>query len=355
MAANQRVGIISKYAKNLGMLPMLPMQSLPLAIGSSVAPSSYASAVPTAVAAAQSFTSGVSTMFSSGQSSGGYVLQFLFFLFLYGFILFLLLLLIHYTIRPMFQFVPGGKGIIPLSTTNDYNIYWNNGEQPTTAAPDRTAIDTLNSVEFRNNYSLSVDIYLKTPSTYTGLDRLIFYASSAVFNPTDFVFNYAKSITDNIADTAETNTARNVCMICYINDNTNDLIVTYFLKNGIQKSSSPIQNIPLNTPFRITIVYDTNIFTVYFNGVQVSQTAVGVLTATGLDLRQTGKMTFYANTRPTKCGYVQTLLLWNRPIQYPELAALPVALTPMAKFVKDDSLKEVPTSGAQCIGSPSST
>jgi hypothetical protein len=343
MAANQRVGIISKYAKNLGLLPMQSMPTPMQPGGSYAAQSSYATPFPSAVAAAQSFTSGVSTMFSSQQSSGGYGLQFLFFLFLYGFILFLLLILIHYTIRPMFQFVPGGKGIIPISTSYDYNKYWTTGEQPTATdiAPKNDTGDTLRSAKFHNKYSASVDIFIENPSSRTGLDRLIFYTAStasAAFNPTTFAFNNSKTIPQNMVDSAPS-----VCMVCYLAEKTNDLVVTYILKNGaetLQQSSLPIQNIPLYTPFRLTIVYNTNIFTVYLNGVQVSQTSVG-----GLTPRTSDSQIFYANTRSTKCAYVQTLLLWDRPITYNELAALPVALTAKAKFSKTP-IVPVPSAGA---------
>jgi hypothetical protein len=179
---------------------------------------------------------------------------------------------------------------------------------------------------FVTQYSLSVDLYITNLTGHTGLERLIFYSASTPFNPATFPFNPSMSLSENIATTAP-----QVSMICYIDDNTNNLIITYMLKKSssvIQRSSYPIQNIPLYEPFRITIVYDTNIFTVYLNGVQVSQTTVDNTTPINPGQNQF----FFANTLPTKCGYVQTLLLWTRPIQYNELVAMPVALTGTAKF-----------------------
>ena len=255
-------------------------------------------------------TLGTATTATTAGSSG-YALQTLFYFFLYGFVLFLLLFLIHFAVYPVFQFVPGGKGIIPISTTSDYSRYWNSGSQPTTKAPDSSVTsDTLVSFDFLKLYTLSV---------HTGRDRLIFYGAESTAGLTS-PYNANLSLPENMQT--------HMAMMCYIAADTNDLLVTYFLKLGAdtyQKSSIPIQNIPLYSPFRLTIVYDTNIFTVYLNGVQVSQTSVA-----GAPTQS--KVAFFPNTIATKCGYVQNLLLWNRPISYSELIGVPVALTPLQKF-----------------------
>jgi len=276
-----------------------------------------------------------STVFpSSIQGSGGYMLQLFFYFFLYGFVIFLILMLIHFTIYPVFQFVPGGKGIIPIPTTSDYSSYWIAGTQPTTAAPDTTVTsDQLAGFLFKNNYTVSIDICIGNVSGHSGFDRLLFYMapSTSSFNPTTSTFNSSMSLSENFGKTFQ-----DVSMICYIDDNTNDLLVTYFFTDSSSTStpkptkyvnSFPIQNIPLHEPFRLSLVYDTNIYTVYLNGVQVSQTSVA-----GLTQRTTGQSLFYPNTIASKCGNVQTLLLWNRPLQYAELVAVPVSLTALARF-----------------------
>jgi hypothetical protein len=137
-----------------------------------------------------------------------------------------------------------------------------------------------------------------------------------------------------------------VNMICYIADETNDLIVTYFVKTStgalLQKSSIPIQNIPLFTPVRITIVYDNSMFSVYYNGLQISQTSM----FNTIPRSPGRKQHFYANRLDSKCGYVQTLMLWNRPILYPEIVGLKMALTGKAKFNVVEGTKSTPTCGS---------
>jgi hypothetical protein len=249
---------------------------------------------------------------------------------LYGFVIFLLLLLVHFTIKPIFQFVPGGKGIIPIATSSDYTLYWAKGAQPTTAAPDRTVVgDTLSTYPFVKGYTVSTDICLTSLAGHSGMDRLIFYCSNdSSFSLAGFSLTPNLSLSENFATRVT-----GASMICYVADDTNDLIVTYFMKTAadgsiVQRSSFPIQNIPLYTPFRITIVYDTNLITVYFNGVQVSQTTL----ANTNPRNDATKHAFYANPLSSKCGYVQTLLLWNRPLPYSEITGNTVALTPIAKF-----------------------
>ncbi len=251
------------------------------------------------------------------------MLQVLFFFFLYGFVLFLILILVHYTIRPVFQFVPGGSGVIPISTTAGYRIYWNSGSQPlvTDTVPSATDVSDPNrGYPFLTDYSFSVDVLVTDMSKSSAVDRLLFYKSAAPV-----------ALPPKITSLEDTMAALPVSMIGYLSD-TNDLIITYFSgPTAIRYNSFPIRNIPMYTPFRITVVVDKNIFTVYLNGMQVSQTTAPAI--------QVGKgdatpQRFFSNTAigTSKCAYVQTLLLWNRPIQYSELNGVQVALTGIAKF-----------------------
>ena len=351
MATNQRTGIIAKYAKNLGPLLQGLTGSGPGGAAGGAGSFGGLGSGPSGLSGVSGLSgmSGVSGTFgsfgsmpsfpgipalgalASPASSGGYTLQVFFYFFLYGFVIFLLLLLIHYTVYPMFRFVPGGKGFIPVSTSTDYSQYWTKGTQPllTNPAPDSTVLtDPLMSYHFDKMYSLSIDICLTDLTKVSGINRLIFYGSTNRFNPTSLTMTPNQSIPEQIASTSS---ASGVSMVCYVDPDTNNLLVTYFLKDGtdtLQRSSFPVQNIPLYTPFRITIVYDTNIFTVYYNGMKVSQTPLF-----GKSPRSLGsKHSFYANTSPNKCGYVQNLLLWNRPLLYTEITGLNVGLTPIKKF-----------------------
>jgi hypothetical protein len=249
-------------------------------------------------------------------------------------------------VYPVFQFIPGSKGIIPISTTSDYVRYWASG-QPTTVAP--VALDTLDTYSFTSNYTVSIDIYLTDLSTCTGLQRLIFYSTDqpASAQTSDALKTAYDAASGTSLATKFQSFSNPPQLICYIDPDTNNVLVTYFLKAAstvVQRSSFPIQNIPLYAPFRLTIVYNTNIFTVYLNGVQVSQTPVQGLVGAS------GKCKFYPNTVAGKCGNVQNLLLWNRPISYTELKGVPVALASTKMFQSIDTA--APAQGSQAQTCP---
>ena len=304
-------------------------------------------------------------------SGGNYILQVLFYLFLYGFVIFLLLVLIHYTVRPIFQFSPGGTGIVPLSTTTGYSRYWNKGTQPliTDMVPDPANMaDTLHDYPFITQYSFSVDLYITDMSTSSFVDKLLFYkagqpqtsltprastdpetglapktpscsvsgssqssGTSVSSSPSPPTSNYRVLKNTPITSIEDTMAALPVSMICYLSK-TNDVVVTFFCgKTATRYSSFPIRNVPLYTPFRVTVVVEINSFTVYLNGMQLSQTKVPQML---LNFSDTSPQQFFPNTfkGDNKCGYVQNLLLWNRPISYDEIAAIPLALTTAANF-----------------------
>ena len=65
----------------------------------------------------------------SGPETGSYILKVIYYLLMYSFFIFLILLLVHFTVKPIFRFVPGGKGIIGVPGTSDDKVYWNDRKQ----------------------------------------------------------------------------------------------------------------------------------------------------------------------------------------------------------------------------------
>lgn len=357
MAANKRTEIIQKYTQAIGSVLPSFLGAKPGASASAGTGSFFGSTSSSGSGLFGSTSGSGSGFFGSGSGSSfgslgaslptvssGYAIQTLFYLFLYGFVIFLLLILIHFSVYPMFQFVPGSKGIIPISTTSDYIRYWASG-QPTTVAP--VATDTLNTYAFTTDYTFSIDLYITDLSTCTGLQRLLFYSTDQPAQTAAALTTAYTAATGTSLATKFQSFSTPPQMICYVDTDTNNLLVTYFLKAGsttLQRSCFPIQNIPLYTPFRLTLIYNTNIFSVYLNGVQVSQTPVQGLTGAS------GNCKFYPNTVAGKCGNLQNLLLWNRPISYTELKGVPVALASTKMF---DTVDTTPTAqGAQAQTCP---
>jgi len=227
--------------------------------------------------------------------------------------------------------------------------------------------DPLRSYDFITQYSFSIDLYITDMSTSSYVDKLLFYkagqpqtsltprsstdgetglapktpactvtsssqsAGTSVSSSPSPTSNYRVIKTAPITSIEDTMAALPVSMIGYLSK-TNDVVITFFCgKTATRYSSFPIRNVPLYTPFRVTVVVETNSFTLYLNGVQVSQTKVPQML---LNFSDTSPQQFFPNTfkGENKCGYVQNLLIWNRPITYNEIAGVPLALTTAANF-----------------------
>ena len=299
-------------------------------------------------------TETISTTVSSPGTANG-ILQVAFYFLLYGFILFLVLLVIHYTITPVFRFMPGSKGIIPIPINVDSGVYWNSKIPPPPLSKAPIDNDSLAPYAFLNNFSFSIDILARKLTDTNATNRIILLKAPEVgANTSQFksdVITQAEllslcvdlsnnkipfsSVTDlsggsNIIGQP----SQKVSMIMYLTE-VNDLIVTFFSPDSTETltaySSKPISNIPLYQPFRVSVVVETKLFTVYLNGKQVFQRIIPqAITHSG------GNQRFYTAPSfadlPTKTIFVQNLILNPRVISYDEVVEAQPALALMDDF-----------------------
>ena len=276
-------------------------------------------------------SSSIGSLYSSSSWSGSYVtywLQVFYFLILFIFIVFLILTVIHYTITPVFAFYPGAKGIISVpGNTNDV-VYWNKKIQPPSSDPVPKADDNVSGQAFDNMFSFSVDIFVSEMVATSSKMRLILYKAAApVTGPT----------TPASLEGFITHMADKSSMIMYLTE-TNDLIVTFFSPADTTATTRfntpPIKNIPLNTPFRITVVAEDKLFTVYLNGKQTFQRTVPKTLS--LPTTSNGNQFFYSTpdwaNSPGKSVYLQNFHLWSRVISYKEVISAQPALALAADF-----------------------
>jgi len=318
------------------------------------------------------FGFGSGSGFSATPASGNYFLQVLFYFFLYTFVMFLIAILIHFTITPIFSFVPGSSGIISVPAQNDSLVYWRSGSVlPESRAPIQG--DSLSGNMFANNFSFSIDVYVRK-ITDSDMNRLILYktnlygpdlkppvnapfsvsAASALQASSTSVSQDAKDQATLAAHTIATagsatlvappstsdliSTMSTVSsMIVYLTS-ANDLVVTFFSGvNGVSYSCAPIKNIPLYTPFRVTVVVEKTVFTVYLNGKQTFQRVLpATLVLNSSNSLNTQSQRFYAAPTwanlPTQTIFVQNLQLWPRAITYAEVKSAQPALASVANF-----------------------
>ncbi len=260
--------------------------------------------------------------------SGSYVLKVIYYLLMYSFFIFLILLLVHFAVKPIFRFVPGGKGILGIPGSSDDKVYWNDRKKPEAQSQAPLEKDDLAAADFSNNFSFSVDLYVRKLPETAIKNRLILIKSTKPDASGNTLFNTAP--TDSAAS-LESYMNNKSSMIMYLTE-TNDLVVTFFNSVGTTPkafASRPIYNIPLYTPFRISVVAESKIFTVYMNGKQVFQRVTSELAAP-LNER------FYTPPAwtefPSKTIFLQNFHIWPRVISATEVAEAQPALATAPDF-----------------------
>ena len=295
-------------------------------------------AISSAARSSASYASSYAT-----QENGSYTLNVLFYLVLYAFILFLVMILIHFTIYPVFKFTPGAKGLIGVSGAKDSIVYWNTKKQPAALSYAPLDTDTLGSYPFTNNFSFSVDLFVRRMTDTNATTRVIMYKTYA--NGDQVTPKLATTIPDplvtgpnaDISDIANNYMNSKVSMFMYLTK-TNDLVVTFFSgPQGTPYSSRQIKNIPLYTPFRVTVVVEDKTFTVYVNAQQAFQRTVPntILLNTLGGLISTSQRFFAPPSwadQPSKTIFLQNLQLWPRAITYSEVQTAQPALALEADF-----------------------
>lgn len=277
--------------------------------------------------------------------TGNYWLKVLFYLFLYAFFIFLIAVLVHFTVRPVFSFKPGSKGLLAVPGTGDDKVYWNDRTRPAAESRVPAETDTLASYEFENNFSFSIDVYIRKILNTEEKTRVILFKSyrggagvtdangAAAASP----FATAPGASDTQLDIFKTRSS----MAVYLT-NGNDLVVEFYSGTGPTiYSSAPIKNIPLYTPFRLSVVVETKVFTVYINGRQAFQRvlngaeSITLNTAGSMNSKPTQQRFYTAPAwadAPTKSIFVQNLHLWPRVITAQEIAYAQPSLAAVADF-----------------------
>ena len=159
----------------------------------------------------------------------------------------------HFTIRPVFSFSPADLGFIQIPVPSDKQV-----------AFDKTPAGIVDaSANFVNvmpcGYTLSMDLYLPGTFITSTSPRVILYNA-----PRPVVGN---GFTANTLPTAFPNSN----IIMWLDPSVNDLYmstITSDVSGGVKRveTTSPITNVPMKVPFRITYVYTQGFLEIYMNG-----------------------------------------------------------------------------------------
>jgi len=189
-------------------------------------------------------------------SSYGSLLSNMFYISLAVFILFLILVVIHFTMLPIFSFSPNDAGLISIPTVSDQQIAYT--KSPAVSDISANFIDVPACT-----YTLSTDIYLSGNFQSSTVPRVLLYRSlhTSVSPPS------TTTIDDKLSDVfPDTN------ILLWLDPIKNDLFVGAVTSNTGTASMShmevipAIENVPIKKVFRVTIVFTQKFLEVYVNG-----------------------------------------------------------------------------------------
>ena len=189
-------------------------------------------------------------------------------------IIFLVLIVIHYTVKPIFSFLP--SNVIETSNVQNYSsktLYANSPAPADTKMTFNPPISELN----KDKFTYTFDCYLNGSYRSTTVPRVLAYFDSApvtIRNNNDLrEFNgdsesdvpklFTSENSDLVTKFQKTN------FIIYIDPVKNDMKVGVFTVDKVDSTkkyleiASIIPNIPINTPFQISMVLGTTFVEVY--------------------------------------------------------------------------------------------
>jgi hypothetical protein len=238
------------------------------------------------------------------------------------FVLLLLLLVVHFTITPIFKFSFGDKGFIPLANTNDGQLVWTNG--PVAADLSANFIKIL-----PNSFTVQMDIYVENQPTVGKFDRVLLYRSRQPVIPDN-----SKTLTQQYPDSN---------LIIRLLSDTNDLVVSGItlqdpsnLDTATLESTPTLLNVPIRQPFRLTVVLLPQVLEVYLNGRLFG-------TKTFRYSLKSGAMNFFASPLIYRDSVrVMNLQYWDRPLSSAEVRNAGPGLADAAAF------GQIPLPGVPC-------
>lgn len=193
---------------------------------------------------------------TAGTSS---TLNTLFKLSLGGFVIFLILVFVHYVIHPVFSFMPGDNGIIPIPTASDKQAAFL--KSPAGYDVSANFIQPLPC-----EYTIGLDLFSTGTFPLTTIPRVLLYRNSTTSVP--------MTQTDTSGTLLNRFTTSN--LVLWMDPVKNDLYLTIFTqtvgKDNVPSGSAaaeqfgPIENVSLRKPVRISIVFSSSFIELYMNG-----------------------------------------------------------------------------------------
>ena len=238
---------------------------------------------------------------------------YLFYLSITAFVIFLILIIVHYTYTPIFSFSAGDGGYIKLASgVSDSQIAWE--EEP----PGSSLITKFTNV-LPCGFTVSLDIFVDKDLSLSNMERMILYRGKTTVIP-----DATKTLQANYAESN---------LLVYLQKDTNDLVVSAITSDAtgtFVESAPTVLNVPIRQPFRVTAVYLPNLLEVYMNG-----RFVGSRVLKGKPL-QTATQFLPPPEQFQQTVKILDVSYWARPLLAREIVAAPPPLPDASKFKPSD-------------------
>lgn len=238
---------------------------------------------------------------------------YLFYLSITAFVIFLILIIVHYTYTPIFSFSAGDGGYIKLASgVSDSQIAWE--EEP----PGSSLITKFTNV-LPCGFTVSLDVFVDKDLSLSNMERMILYRGKTTVIP-----DATKTLQANYAESN---------LLVYLQKDTNDLVVSAITSDAtgtFVESAPTVLNVPIRQPFRVTAVYLPNLLEVYMNG-----RFVGSRVLKGKPL-QTATQFLPPPEQFQQTVKILDVSYWARPLLAREIVAAPPPLPDASKFKPSD-------------------
>lgn len=238
---------------------------------------------------------------------------YLFYLSITAFVIFLLLIIVHYTYTPIFSFSAGDGGYIKLASgVSDSQIAWE--DEP----PGSTLVTKFTNI-LPCGFTVSLDVFIDKDLSLSNMERMILYRGK-----TPVVPDKTKTLQANYPESN---------LLIYLQNDTNDLVVSAITSDAtgsFVESAPTVLNVPIRKPFRVTAVYLPNLLEVYMNG-----RFIGSRVLKGKPL-QTGTQFLPPPEQFQQTVKILNVSYWARPLLAREIVAAPPPLPDASKFKPSD-------------------
>jgi hypothetical protein len=183
------------------------------------------------------------------------IMPMMFYFSLTAFILFLILVFMHFTITPVFSFSPNDSGFIPVPTVSDQQVAFTKNPATPDVSGNFTGIPVC-------SYTIGADVYLSGNFFSSSIPRVLLYRS--------IKGSVSPPITDTSSNLLKTFPDTNI--ILWLDSMKNDLYVSVVTSTdgtaatARLQTSKAVQNIPVKNVFRVTVVFTQQFVEIYING-----------------------------------------------------------------------------------------